>query len=140
MKLYEILVSVLLLLFLAALSLDGCNARAAETPVETSQPPELPGDPPPSPECLPYVGSDLVIAPCIDENEGSTEWATTVDGFIGLAAWEDLITVQAIAVYCDYASPVVVPYRRVQVPAWLSDGQVSARCDGASFVHFFPGS
>jgi hypothetical protein len=140
MKYYEILIAALMVLLLAALALDGCayDAAADEVgPVPESTATRT-GDPPPSPECVPLASDALVIAPCIDEGATGVEWATATGGFIAGASWKDLAHVRAVAVYCEYASVAVFPYRRMQTPAQLSDGQLRARCDGAHFVHFFP--
>jgi hypothetical protein len=112
----------------------GAAAHAATTPTE---PWELPGDPSTHLDCVPMADDALVIAPCVDEGRTSTEWASTSDGFVAHATWEDLAGVQAVAVYCEYASVAVGPYRREQVLAVLSDGRVEAPCDGAHFIHFF---
>jgi hypothetical protein len=112
----------------------GSAAHASTTPTE---PPELLGDPPPHPECVPVANETLVIAPCIDDDTTSAEWAITSDGFVANATWEELAGMHAVAVFCEYASVYLSPYRREQTLVSLEDGLVRAPCNGAHFVHFF---
>jgi hypothetical protein len=144
-KYYPALVGAIAIAAIVLLSLDGCAVPVDVIPepevqiaaTTTGPEPEPPGDPEPDPECVPAAGDLLVIAACIDEGETSTEWAAATGGFIADAAWEELVGTHAVAVFCEYASVAVAPYRREQVLAVLDDGLLQAPCGGAHFVHFF---